>query len=114
MYVNLQNVMWGGTQNVAGQFLDSSSGGSSATQCCTYCAHKHDAALCPCTGFTFDQATSKVLTVQTNVLTSGATCDFAGYADAANIAAGVQGYVADDYDFRLYLLPQQLPCGWGG
>ncbi len=68
--------MWDGAQNVAGQFLDSSD------------------------GFTFDKATSAVLTVQTALVSPGTTCDVDSYADAANNAAAAMGYNTDNYGFR--------------
>lgn len=72
----VQNIMWDGTQNVAGQFLDTSD------------------------GFTFDKTQSTVITVNTNVTTGGTTCDFDGYADAAIAAAQLVGYTAANYGFR--------------
>ncbi len=83
--------MFDDTQNVAGQFLDSSG------------------------SFTFDRSRSTVITVQTNVVISGSTCAFDTYADAAITAASALGYDANNgYDFRLFVIPQQLPCTWGG
>ncbi len=68
--------MWDSAQNVAGQFLDSSD------------------------GFTFEKATSVVLTVQTSLVSPGSSCDYDGYAAAANAAAAAMGYAPDSYGFR--------------
>lgn len=84
----LQNNMWGGAQNVAGLFLDSS--GSKR--------------------FTFDAATSTVLTVQTSSIAVG--CDWDGWGNAANAAAALQGINTDTYDYRLYYFPGQNSCEW--
>lgn len=72
----LQDVMFDGTQNVAGQFLDSSD------------------------GFTFTRASSTVMTVQTSITLGGSTCKFDDYADAAIAAAQAQGVDANSFDFR--------------
>ncbi len=82
--------MWGGSQNIAGQFLDSSGLSS----------------------FTFDQGISTVLTVQTSSFIGN--CDWDYWADAANDAAAALGVNADAYDYRLYYLPADAGCDFAG
>jgi hypothetical protein len=85
-----QMAMWDGTQNIAGQFLDTSD------------------------GFTFTKATSTVITAQTAFALDTTACDFDGIADAANAAALAMGYNTDSYGFRLYYIPSGFACDWGG
>jgi hypothetical protein len=75
-FSRVQNVMFDGTQNVAGQFLDSSD------------------------GFTFTRSSSAVITVQTSITLGGSSCKFDDYADAAIAAAQAQGVNPNTYDFR--------------
>ena len=89
VHVCVQNALWDSPANIAGQFLDSSD------------------------GFTFDKAISTVLTVQTS-FALGTTCDFDGLAAAANAAALAAGYNTDNYSYRLYYIPSEYPCNWGG
>lgn len=90
--LTLQEMLWGGiSYNVAGQFLDSSD------------------------GFTLDEATSRVLTVQTSFAASNTDCDPYGIANAADAAVAAAGVALADYCLRVYLLPAEgVSCFWAG
>jgi hypothetical protein len=66
-------------------------------------------------GFTLDQATSRVMTVQTSFLTSTTKCDSEGIANAADAAASAAGVTISDYCLHVYLLPQTTGlCNFAG
>jgi hypothetical protein len=85
--------MWGGIQNVAGLYLDSS--GDS--------------------GFTFDAATSTVRTVLTTAVAFDCENNWDFWGTAANEAlmAAEPNVNTDDYDYRLYYIPD-VGCGFLG
>ncbi len=85
--------MWGGAQNVAGLFLDSS--GES--------------------GFTFDANTSTVRTVQTTATAVDCESSYDSWGTAANeaLTAAEPSINTDDYDYRVYYIPD-IGCGFGG
>lgn len=89
----LQNLMWGGSQNIAGVFLDSS--GDS--------------------GFTFDRSRSVVRTVQTTQVATDCPNNWNVWGGAANDALVAEDPSIDpnSFDFRLYYLPN-VGCGWVG
>jgi hypothetical protein len=85
--------MWGGAQNVAGLFLDSS--GDS--------------------GFTFGEAVSTVRTVQTSAAAVDCENNWDSWGTAANeaLAAAEPSINPDSYDYRVYYIPN-INCGFGG
>ncbi len=93
VFVCAQEHMWGGAQNVAGLFLDSS--GDS--------------------GFTFDAAVSTVRSVQTTAVPFDCDDNFEWWGTAANeaLAAVEPSINTDAYDYRVYYLPS-IGCGFAG
>lgn len=49
-----------------------------------------------------------------NFSVSGTTCDYYGWASAAEAAATSAGINVSLYPRRLFFLPSNAPCGWGG
>lgn len=44
----------------------------------------------------------------------GSTCNYNGWANAANTAAQAQGVNLSLFQHRIYMLPSNVPCGWAG
>lgn len=94
----VKTYMWQDTSSVAAVFADSSD------------------------GFTFvgpyaAAGPSTVLSVQTAFSTSTAACTFDAWADSAIAGAAAQGVRAEDYAFRLFIIPAEAgngTCAWSG
>jgi hypothetical protein len=90
-----ENLMWSGSQSINGLFEESSFN-----------------------TVTFPRDTNSDTNadvVNVNIgQNMGSTCDYYNWAVAADTQAELAGYDLNDYQHRVYILPETAPCGWAG